>query len=186
MGPTSVAGSMGSPTLSAPMAATKASSKASATSWTTMNRLAAMQLCPLLMQRAWAAVLAAACTSASFKITKGSDPPSSRTVFLRTDPAAAATETPAGSLPVRVTAFTAGWRMMPSTAREPTRRVRKAPSGNPALRKISSMARAQPGTLEACLRRPTFPAMRAGAAKRKTCQKGKFQGMTARIGPRGS
>ena len=48
------------------------------------------------------------------------------------------------------------------------------------------MARAQPETLEACLSRPTLPAMSAGAAKRKTCQRGKFHGMTARTGPSGS
>jgi len=48
------------------------------------------------------------------------------------------------------------------------------------------MAKAHWGTLEACLRMPTLPAMSAGARKRKTCQRGKFQGMTARMTPRGS
>ena len=47
------------------------------------------------------------------------------------------------------------------------------------------MASAHWGTLDACLSSPTLPAISAGAAKRKTCQKGKFQGMTARIGPIG-
>ena len=41
------------------------------------------------------------------------------------------------------------------------------------------------GTLEACLSRPTLPAMSAGAAKRMACHSGKFQGMTARTGPIG-
>jgi len=36
------------------------------------------------------------------------------------------------------------------------------------------MATAQPGTFEACFSRPTLPAVRYGAANRKTCQKGKF------------
>ena len=47
------------------------------------------------------------------------------------------------------------------------------------------MARADRGTLEACLSNPTLPAIRAGAAKRNTCQKGKFHGMTASTGPIG-
>ena len=35
------------------------------------------------------------------------------------------------------------------------------------------------------MRIPTLPAISAGAAKRKTCQKGKFHGITARTGPSG-
>ena len=63
--------------------------------------------------------------------------------------------------------------------------VWNAPSGKPARRKISSMASAHCGTFEACFSSPTLPAIRAGAAKRKTCQKGKFQGMMASTGPSG-
>jgi hypothetical protein len=48
------------------------------------------------------------------------------------------------------------------------------------------MASAVPGTFAACLSNATFPAMRVGAAKRKNCQKGKFQGMMASTGPSGS
>jgi hypothetical protein len=48
------------------------------------------------------------------------------------------------------------------------------------------MASPQPGTLLACFNKPTFPAISAGAANRKTCQYGKFQGITARTGPSGS
>ncbi len=47
------------------------------------------------------------------------------------------------------------------------------------------MARAHCGTFDACFSRPTFPAIRAGAAKRNTCQKGKFHGMIASTGPIG-
>src|SRR6266581_4705671 len=65
------------------------------------------------------------------------------------------------------------------------RSVRKRFSGKPACRKIASMARAQPGTLEACFNIPALPAMSAGAANRKTCQNGKFQGMTASTTPNG-
>jgi len=66
-----------------------------------------------------------------------------------------------------------------------TKRVRKRSRGNPASRKTSSMASAQPPTLGACFRSPAFPAMRPGAANRKTCQKGKFHGMIASTTPRG-
>ena len=45
------------------------------------------------------------------------------------------------------------------------------------------MASAHCGTLEACFSSPTLPAMSAGAAKRKTCQNGKFHGITASTGP---
>ena len=47
------------------------------------------------------------------------------------------------------------------------------------------MARAQPETLDECFRMPALPAMRPGATKRKTCQRGKFQGMTASTTPSG-
>jgi hypothetical protein len=47
------------------------------------------------------------------------------------------------------------------------------------------MSSAVSGTLEACFSSPTLPAINAGAANRTTCHNGKFQGMTARTGPRG-
>src|ERR1017187_2241418 len=68
----------------------------------TMKRLAAMQDCPLLMVRALTAVEMASSRSALGITMKGSLPPSSSTVFLMRSPHWAATERPAGSLPVRV------------------------------------------------------------------------------------
>ncbi len=44
----------------------------------------------------------------------------------------------------------------------------------------------RPGTFEACLSTAALPATSAGAAKRKTCQNGKFQGITASTTPIGS
>jgi hypothetical protein len=64
--------------------------------------------------------------------------------------------------------------------------VRNRPFGKPASRNVCSMARAHCGTFEACLRTAALPAIRAGAAKRTTCQKGKFQGMMASTTPSGS
>ena len=48
------------------------------------------------------------------------------------------------------------------------------------------MASAQLGTFDACLSTAPLPAMSAGAAKRNTCQNGKFQGMIASTTPSGS
>ena len=102
--------------------------------------------------------------------TKGSLPPSSRTVFLSSRPAWPATAMPARSLPVSVTATMRGSAMSPATGADSINAVAKSPSGKPATRKVFSMASAQRGTFDACLRIPALPAMRAGAAKRNTCQ----------------
>ena len=72
------------------------------------------------------------------------------------------------------------------TCAEPISKAWKAPTGNPASWKIVSIASEHCGTLEACFSKPTLPAIKAGAANRNTCQKGKFQGMTASTGPSGS
>ena len=116
---------------------------------------------------------------------KGSLPPSSSTVFLPTAPACAATARPAPTLPVRVTAATRGSSMIGGTWSTPMRRVCNTPSGAPARRKKSSSARAVRGTLGACFKRPTLPAITAGATNRVTCQSGKFHGMIARTTPSG-
>ena len=101
-------------------------------------------------------------------------------------PANAATLRPASTLPVRVTAQIRGSAIRSLTRADPMSRVWKQPSSNPASRKTPWMASAHRGTLEACFSNPTFPAINAGAAKRNTCQKGKFHGMTASTGPKGS
>jgi len=138
------------------------------------------------MQRAVTAVFTAASRFAEGITTKGSEPPSSSTVFLSAAPARAASARPASSLPVRVTARIASWSTRASARAEGRRRVVKAPAGNPALAKTSSIASAHPGTLEACFRTMTLPAISAGMAARNACQSGKFQGMTASTAPSGS
>ena len=144
-----------------------------------------MQDWPLLIVRALTAVRTAASRSALGITTNGSLPPSSSTLFLMTLPAALATWLPALVLPVSVTAATRGSSMTRFTWSVSISSVWKQPSGNPARRKMSSIASAHWGTLEACLSRPTLPAMSAGAAKRNTCQNGKFHGITASTGPIG-
>ena len=163
-----------------------AAANSSAIGSSTMNRLAAMQLWPELRVRAVAAAAAARSTSASARTMNGSEPPSSSTVFLSWRPASPATSSPAASLPVRVTAATRGSAISRGTMRLGTSRVVNDPLGSPACRKTSSMASAQPGTFEACLSSPTLPAISAGAAKRNTCQNGKFHGITASTAPIGS
>ena len=100
-------------------------------------------------------------------------------------PARPATSEPAGSLPVSEAALMRGSSSRRETLPEPTSRVWNAPSGKPARRRMSSISSAHWGTFEACLSRPTLPAISAGAAKRNTCQKGKFHGITASTGPMG-
>ena len=79
--------SSGSPTFSAFMPATNRSANASYTSVWTMNRLAAIQDCPLFCTLAVTATWAARSMSAEGITTYGSLPPSSSTVFLTSSPA---------------------------------------------------------------------------------------------------
>ena len=137
-----------------------------------------------------AACTATAGRSASASTRNGSEPPSSSTLFFTARPAAAATCEPARSLPVIVTAAIRGSAsrraVVSPTVPSSTSRVRNSPLGKPASPSTASNANAQPDTLGACLSSPPLPAMRAGAANRVTCQKGKFQGMIARTTPSGS
>src|SRR3954468_20291103 len=100
-GPTSVSGSIGSPTVSAPIFSANSRVNSSATSRCTKNRLAAMQLCPLFWLRAVVATSAAVSRWAEGITMNGSEPPSSSTVFFSASPAIEATDCPAGPLPVR-------------------------------------------------------------------------------------
>ena len=150
-----------------------------------MKRLAAMHDWPVFCMRACTPTSTARSRSAEGSTMKGSLPPSSSTTFLRAAPAWAATARPAPTLPVRVTAFTRRSAMIAGTWSVPMSRVWKTPAGAPARRNRSSISRAVRQTLGACLRRPTLPAISAGAANRTTCHSGKFHGMMARTGPRG-
>ena len=80
-----------------------------------MKRLAAMQLWPLFWTRAVTPTRTAPSRSADGSTTKGSLPPSSRTDFLMARPAVSATDRPASSDPVRVTARTRWSSMTPAT-----------------------------------------------------------------------
>jgi hypothetical protein len=114
-----------------------------------------------------------------------SEPPSSSTVFLMCLPAIEATALPAPSLPVSVTAATRGSATIASMSLPATRSVSSTPAGAPHALKMRAISSAQPVTLAACLSSATLPAIKPGAAKRKTCQNGKFQGMIASTTPKG-
>ena len=144
-----------------------------------------MQLWPLFWLRARHATVAAVLTSASARTMKGSEPPSSSTVFFKALPAVSATSEPALSEPVRVTPAMRWSAMRRSTAAEPMSSVWKTPSGTPASRNTSSMASADCGTFDECLSSITLPAESAGRPARNACQNGKFHGITARTTPRG-
>ena len=150
-----------------------------------MKRLAAMQDWPLLMVRAFTAVLTASSRSALGITMNGSLPPSSSTVFLICRPAALATWRPAGSLPVRVAALDA------RIVEEPLdliggdqQRLEHTLQGSPRAGG-SARSPGRTAAIEACFSSPTLPAISAGAAKRNTCQNGKFHGMMASTGPSG-
>ena len=131
--------------------------------------------------------------SASASTMNGSEPPSSSTLFLSAVPAAAATAAPARSLPVSVTAATRGSSMIRGGHVRPTLGVATSSAGEHARRAgppsrehlPRSPARSR-GTFGACLSSAALPAISAGAAKRKTCQNGKFHGMIASTTPSGS
>jgi hypothetical protein len=150
--------------------------------------------CPQFQKRASTAFSTADSTSASSRTTKGSDPPSSSTDFLIDRAATAATDAPARSLPVSVTAATSGCSMTravtSATSDSSTSSVVNSAAGAPtaaaASRKTSCAASAQPVTEGACLSSAVLPAASAGAANRTTCQNGKFHGITASTTPTGS
>lgn len=103
-------------------------------------------------------------------------PPGSIPIFLSSSPHRFATCQPASVLPVSVTARISGFCNTASILLLFIRSVLNTPAGNHAFLKIASTRKPQPGTIEECF---------SAAAKRNTCQKGKFQGITPRMIPRG-
>ena len=152
-----------------------------------MNRLAHRQDWPVLRKRPATALGTTTSRSASSRTTKGSDPPSSSTLFFAARPALAATCEPARLLPVRVTAAIRSSWIRPSTVVGHVG-LRDDQGAEDAVRQagvaedLLDRQRA-PVTFGECLRMPALPAIRAGAAKRNTCQNGKFHGMIASTVP---
>ena len=151
-----------------------------------MKRLAAMQVWPALPKREATAPATVLSRSASSSTMKASLPPSSITLFFNWLPALAATERPARSLPVNVTAATRASRITSAAWSLSICSTPNTPAGSPAAASTSAITSAQRGTLLACLSTATLPAISAGARKRNTCQIGKFHGITASTQPIGS
>src|SRR5580658_9653963 len=107
-GPSVVFSSIGSPALSAARAAWNSARNLSATLSTTMNRLAAQQVCPVLYIRPQTAHLTACSRSASSRTMNASLPPSSIEDTLRFCPALDAMLLPAATLPVSATPLIRG------------------------------------------------------------------------------
>ena len=131
-----------------------------------LHRFEARQLCPELMNRLFTAPATARSRSASARTTNGSEPPSSRRLFLMTRPAASATAAPARSLPVRLTAATRSSsisaRLTSGTSSSATTMLRKTSAGRPASRMTRSIASAHPVTFGECLRTAVLPASSDG------------------------
>ena len=136
-GPSWTVSSIGSPIFSALIFDTKLSTNWSYTSAKTRKRFPAIQDWPLLLILAATAVVAAASMSAFVVTTKASEPPSSITEGLICRPARSATARPAGSEPVRVTAFMRQSSITLATLDAEIIRVMKEPSGKPARVKMS-------------------------------------------------
>ena len=133
---------------------------------TTMNRLDAMQVCPLFPNRPSKAMPTVWLRSASSKTMNASLPPSSIVDFFRFLPARDASASPARSDPVRATPFTRG-----SSIKDPDWSLFKnilvyTPAGTPASLRTRSKANAHWGTPGACLRRTTLPDIRCGPTNR--------------------
>ena len=101
-------------------------------------------------------------------------------------PAAVATDSPARSLPVIVTAATRASAMIDAAASRVTSSVSNSPAGPPAAATARCSSSAQPVTFSACLSTTVLPSSTAGASTRTTCQYGKFHGMIANSTPSGS
>ena len=109
-----------------------------------------MHVWPAVIRRPVTACLTAKSRSASASTTNGSEPPSSSTLFLSALPASAATNAPARSEPVSVTAATRGSAISRAdtsgTFCGATIRLVNTPAGAPAAVNTSSSASAVPET----------------------------------------
>ena len=131
IGPTSMAVSSGSPTLSFLAAATNNSRKRSNTGRSTITRCAEMHCWPLASNAAPAMRVAASLRSASAQTMFAALDPSSPMNFFA--PAARASSLPAAVLPVTVTTATSGWAARSFAVSRPPGTTLKSPSGTPAV-----------------------------------------------------
>ena len=166
-GPRVVFSSIGSPAFRAASAAWNFSRNLSASLSTTMNRLAAQQVCPVLYIRPQTAHLMVWSRSASSSTMNASLPPSSieddLEVLVRPAPRCSGPPRRCRSAPTPL--------IRGSSTTDPTARARSAGwctarPGAPASIHSFSNAIAHCGTMPACFTTRTLPAIRCGPATR--------------------
>ncbi len=133
-----------------------------------MNRLAALHAWPVFSIRASTAAPTEASRSSEPSSRNGSEPPSSRTTFLRLRPAVSATAAPARSEPVSETPLTLGSAIASAICSLDAYTLTYAPAGKPASSKMLCSAAADSGHCGACLRMIVLPITRFGPANRAT------------------
>ena len=134
----------------------------------TIIRFGALHDWPQLRIRAVAVAFTVSSRSSVSSTISGSDPPSSRTAFLRFRPASVATEMPACSLPVSDTPTMRGSARTDGTCRLDANVLTYTSSGTPASCRTVSIAAADRGQIDACLSRIVLPSTRFGATNRAT------------------
>ena len=124
----------------------------------TINRLDAVQRCPVEKNALWIERFTATSRSASSSTTCGFLPPISSCTLASRAAQFCATFLPTATEPVKLTASISGEleRISPSTEPRPITRL-NTPGGTPALLMISVSAQAQPGTRSAGLNTTQLP-----------------------------
>ncbi len=150
-----------------------------------INRLAAMQLWPLLSSRAATPVLTAASRSASSSTIKGSLPPSSSTVFFSCAPQSCATRRPAASLPVSVAARTHGCPIISATSPAPMSSAVKHMLRQPGLPENILYGKGAHGHIGSMLEHAGIARHQRGRCKAKNLPEGKIPGHDRKHHPEG-
>ena len=186
-GPTSVAGSEGSPTTTRSVAAANSSTTRSWTERSTRIRLRAQQSCPQLSNTAYGDDDANFSMSASANTTLGLLPPSSRLTFFTVPAAARMISCPVAVSPVNATLPIPGWAAIaaPTTGPGPVTTL-STPGGSPASSASSPSRIAVSGEYEAGFRTAVLPAASAGPTFHEAIMIGKFQGTMSPTTPIGS
>ena len=116
--------------------------------------------------------------SASFRTTKGSEPPSSKHPFFTCFAQRIATSLPPSVLPVNLHALTRRSARIYAHWSSVTNMFAYSPLPNPASVMASEIAFAQSGVDGECLSRMEFPIIIGGITDLKGNQNGKFHGIT--------
>lgn len=122
---------------------------------------------------------------ASFKTTKGSEPPSSKHPFFTCLAQRTATFVPPSVLPVNLHALTRRSARIFAHYSSFTNTFAYSPLPNPASVIASWIAYAHSGVDGECLSRMELPRIMGGITDLKGSQNGKFHGIMTKVGPSG-